>query len=120
MTNKKIVVIRTGIPPEQRQIRYSDDLTMLNESPEGLRTLAILGKTFYWLLNLERVQSCQEVHIYNWEGTQRIVAPIIPEECYTIEMLGRSKTIIAFNPKAVCFQIVDPPRKFGRSSAFYE
>ncbi|MGL6139363.1 MAG: hypothetical protein ACRC2M_18865 [Planktothrix sp.] len=119
MTNE-IVVVRTGIPPEQLQARYSDNLTALNESPEGLRTLAILGKTFYWLLNLERVQSCQEVHIYNWEGTQRIVAPIISEECYTIEFLGRSKTIIAFNPKAVCFQIVAPPRKFGRSSAFYE
>ena len=71
-------------------------------------------------LNLERVQACSEVHIYNWEGNQRIVAPILPEQCYSIDMFGKPKTIIAFDPKAVCFENVDPPRKFGRISAFYE
>ena len=115
----EIVIVRTGIPPEQLQ-KYSDDLKKLHEAPEGLRTLAVLGKTFYWTLNLERVQACSEVHIYNWEGNQRIVAPILPEQCYSIDMFGKPKTIIAFDPKAVRFENVDPPRKFGRISALYE
>ncbi|BAZ79663.1 hypothetical protein PN497_03565 [Sphaerospermopsis kisseleviana CS-549] len=115
----EIVIVRTGIPPQQLD-KYVDDETKLHEAPEGLRTLAILGKTFYWTLNLERVQSCAEVHIYNWEGNQRIVAPILPEQCYSIDMFGKSRTIIAFDTKAVRFENVDPPRKFGRSSAFYE
>jgi len=117
--SSEIVIVRTGIPPEQLN-KYADDLTRLHEIPEGLRTLAVLGKTFYWTLNLERVQACSEVHIYNWEGNQRIVAPILPEQCYSIDMFGKAKTIIAFNPKAVRFENVDPPRKFGRISAFYE
>ncbi|MBD2565796.1 MULTISPECIES: hypothetical protein [Nostoc] len=117
--SNKIVIVRTGIPLKQLD-KYADELTRLHEIPEGLRTLAVLGKTFYWSLNLELVQACSEVHIYNWEGNQRIVAPIHPEECYSIDMFGKAKTIIAFDSKAVRFENVDPPRKFGRSSAFYE
>lgn len=116
----EIVVIRTGIPTDVRENRYSGDLTRLHEQTEGLRTLAILGKTFYWRLNLERVQSCSEVHIYNWEGNQKIVASIIPDDCYEIKMFEQTKTIIAFDPKSVYFEVVEPPKTFGRSSAFYE
>ena len=100
--SSEIVIVRTGIPTE------------------GFDALAVLGKTFYWTLNLERVQACSEVHIYNWEGNQRIVAPILPEQCYSIDMFGKPKTIIAFDPKAVRFENVDPPRKFGRISASYD
>ena len=88
--------------------------------PLDLENLAILGHTFYWTLSLERVKTCRAVHIYNWEGTQRLVSTIVPEDCYTIDMFGHPKTIIAFDPKAVRFEIVDPPRRFGLRSAFYE
>lgn len=97
----EVVIVRTGVP-------------------EGLLMLAVLGKTFYWTLNLERVQACTEVHIYNWDGNERIIAPILPGECYSIDMFDQRKTIIGFDPKLVRFENVHPPRKFGRSSAFYE
>lgn len=43
--SSEIVIVRTGIPLEQLD-KYADDLTRLHEIPEGLRTLAVLGKTF--------------------------------------------------------------------------
>ncbi|MBD2140649.1 hypothetical protein H6F39_04465 [Anabaena sp. FACHB-1250] len=43
--SSEIVIVRTGIPLEQLD-KYADDLTRLHETPEGLRTLAVLGKTF--------------------------------------------------------------------------
>ena len=52
--SNEIVIVRTGISLEQLDKKYADDLTRLHEIPEGLRTLAVLGKTFYWPLNLER------------------------------------------------------------------
>jgi hypothetical protein len=116
----EVVYVRTGIPREEREGRYASDPMMLQESPEGLRTLAVLGKTYYWRLNLERVRNCRTVHIYNWEGTQRIVAAIIPEDCYEIPVFDQQKVIIAFDPRTVRFETVEPPRKFGRTSAGYD
>lgn len=97
--NHSIIILRTHTSPD---------------------SLGLLGKTGYWQLNLERVQGCREVQIYNWEGTQRLVAPTIPQECYSVDMFGRAKTVIAFNQKAVRFEQVNPPRRFSQCSAFYQ
>ena len=88
---------------------------------DKIHTLALLGKTGHWHgLNLERVRNCTEVRIYNWEGNIRLVAAIIPQECYSITDKGQTRIVIGFDPKTVCIEAVDPPRKFSQRSAFYE
>ncbi|BAZ87656.1 hypothetical protein [Dolichospermum compactum] len=49
---------------------------------------------------------------------QILISKAANRQTLTYGMLA--KTIIAFDPKAVRFENVDPPRKFGRISAFYE
>lgn len=39
----EIVIVRTGIPPQQLD-KYADEETKLHEAAEGLRTLASIAK----------------------------------------------------------------------------
>ncbi len=108
------VWVRTERPIETETVTEAGQPRLDNEVP-SLRLIQALGETGYWRLNLKRVSQCHEVIVFNWNGTRRLVAPIVASRCYTVKHFDQIRVVVGFDKTQARFEEVSDPPHWGRA-----